>query len=66
MANYSGSGDGSYYFGSIYASGTNAYQANLYRAMNGSFTPLFTQSYTGSANGTMRLEVLRDRLSSCS
>ena len=57
VADYTGTGDGTYYFGSIFASGTNAYQANLYRANNGTFTPLFTQSYLGSANGTLLFDV---------
>ena len=57
VADYTGTGDGSYYFGSVYASGINAYQANIYRASNGAYTPLFTQSYTGSANGDLQFDV---------
>jgi hypothetical protein len=57
VANYSGSGDASYYFGSILSTGSNSYQANLYRVVNGVYTALFSQSYTGTANGLLRLEV---------
>ena len=57
VANYSGSGDGSYYFGSLQATGANTYQANLYRVVNGNYTLLFTQTATGSVNGTLQLTV---------
>jgi hypothetical protein len=57
VSDYTGSGDGSYYFGSILATGTNSYQANLYRVVNGVYTLLFSQNYTGSANGNLQLEV---------
>ncbi len=56
VADYSGRGDGSYYFGSIQAL-AKGYQANLYRVVNGVYTLLFTQSYTGSAIGVLKFEV---------
>ncbi len=56
LADYSGSGDENYYLGGVTATATG-YAAYLYRNVNGVFTALFTQNYTGSANGVLRLEV---------
>ncbi len=56
VADYSGSGDQNYYLGGVVATATG-YEAYLYRNISGVFTPLFTQNYTGSANGVLRFEV---------
>ncbi len=56
VADYAGSGDENYYLGGVTATATG-YEAYLYRNVNGVFTPLFTQNYTGSANGTLQLQV---------
>ncbi len=57
VVDYTGSGDGNYYFGSILATGTNSYQANIYRASDGTFTALATPTMTGSPDGTLLFEV---------
>ncbi len=57
VVDYTGTGDGNYYFGSILATGTNSYQANLYRASDGTFTALATPTMTGSPDGTLLFEV---------
>ncbi len=56
VADYSGTGDQNYYLGGVTASATG-YEAYLYRNVNGVFTALFTQNYTGSANGTLQFAV---------
>ncbi len=58
VADYAGSGDQNYYLGGVTAT-SSGYQAYLYRNSNGTFTSLLSganPSWTGSANGVLRLE----------
>ncbi len=58
VADYAGSGDQNYYLGGVTATSTG-YQAYLYRNNNGTFTSLLSganPTWTGSANGVLRLE----------
>ena len=56
VADYTGRGDQNYYLGGVVTTATG-YEAYLYRNINGVFTTLFTQNYSGSADGILRLEV---------
>jgi hypothetical protein len=58
VADFSGGGsDQNYYLGGVIATATNGYEAYLDRVVNGVKTQLFTQSYTGSHNGTLSFEL---------
>ena len=57
-ARYSGSGLGSMYYGSIMATSANTYTAAIFADVNGAFTPLFSQNYTGAPGGqTLEFDV---------
>ena len=62
-ARYSGSGLGSMYYGSIVPTSANSYTAAIFIEVNGVFTPLFSQNYTGTATGkTLEFEVVGSSL----
>ncbi len=58
VARHNGSGLANMDYGSIVATSSTTYTANIYRIVNGASTPLFSQNYTGTATGkTLEFDV---------
>ncbi len=55
VTGYSGLGDQNMYLGAVQQL-SSGYQASIWRNVNGAWTQLFVQNFTGSANGTLRFE----------
>ena len=63
VARYNGSGLANMYYGSIVATSANTYTAAIYLNVNGVWTPLFSQNYTGTATGkTLEFDVVGSSL----
>ena len=56
LARYSGIGQTNYYLGILRATSTG-YSSNIYLNQNGTYTLLYSQTFTGSANGTLLFQV---------